>query len=101
MRTIEEWRTIQLFVASDGVAEVELETFNQKKVRCSCGTYASRKKCKHTKFVRKSMSKSSDGVTYSISVPEDVDDDEAMAAISDPKAFREFVIKHGKVIHLD
>jgi len=101
MKTIEEWRTIQLFIAADGVAEVELETFNQKKVRCSCNTYSSRKKCRHTKFVKKAMSKSVDGVTYSISVPEDVDDEEAMLAISNAKDFRDFVIKHGTVIHLD
>jgi hypothetical protein len=98
---LKEWRTIQLFLTKNGIAEVELETFNQKKIRCSCKTSKPWAKCSHIKYVREQMKKSIDGNSYSISVPEDVDDDEAMDAIGDPYSFREFVIKHGKVLVID
>lgn len=99
--TAEHWRTVQMFVSGDGVFEVTVDTYHRKNLKCTCPQYAKGafKKCKHTKYVKGVMDKN-DG-DYSIQVNADVDDDEAMEAIMDPKEFRKFVIKHAKVIHLD
>jgi hypothetical protein len=38
---------------------------------------------------------------YSIQIPLDIDETEAIAAIDDPDQFRNFVIKYGKVEVID
>lgn len=90
-----EWRVVQLFISMDGVAEVEVDAENSGRVRCNCRTYASTRRCKHTKFVKTLMDKS-DGV-YSVPVPEEVPDEEAFEAISNPALWRQFVIKYGDI----
>jgi hypothetical protein len=94
-----EWRTVQMFLSPDGVFEVEIDADNSKKVRCSCPTFQRSARCQHAKHVKKYMSEN-DG-HYSISIPETVEDEEAFEAMADPKLFREFVLKHGKVEVID
>lgn len=89
---LEDWRTIQLFLEKDGVVEVELNYKDSMQMRCTCKKLG---KCAHIKYVAKVMDEN-DG-TYSLSVPDTIDEEEALAAVLDAKAFRDFVIKYGRV----
>lgn len=91
-----EWRTIQLFLDEDGIAEVEIDYHNRKKVRCNCKDFSGLAKCKHAKFVRNEMEKN--GGAYKLNVPEEADEDEVYEALDDPEAFRQVIIKYGKVL---
>ena len=94
-----EWRTVQMFIGTDGVSEVEIDTDNSKKVRCTCTSFQSTARCKHVKYVKQYMIENNGH--YSIHIPEDVPDEEAILAMADPALFREFVLKYNKVIALD
>jgi hypothetical protein len=89
------WRTVQMFIGEDGVAEVEVDAEFHKKVRCSCKAFNATAKCRHSKFVKGRMEEN--GGTYTVQIPEDVDDDDAIDAMSDPVLWREFIIQHGEV----
>jgi hypothetical protein len=89
------WRTVQMFISDEGVAEVEVDAEFNDKIRCSCKAYSASSKCRHSKFVKNRME---DGEGhYIVQVPEDVDDDEAINAMKDATKWRAFVIKHGEV----
>lgn len=94
-----EWRTVQLFLDDDGVAEVELDADNSAKMRCTCKAFSVSARCKHTKYVRKHLEANSGH--YSILIPEDIDDEIALSAMEDPSAFRDFIIRYGKVEVID
>lgn len=94
-----EWRTVQMFLESDGVCEVEIDADNSRKVRCSCPSFNTSARCKHTKYVKRQLEENNGN--YQILIPEEVDDDEAFEAMSDPYAFRNFIIKYGKVEVID
>lgn len=96
-----EWRTVQFFVSAKGVHEVSLETSRKTKVRCDCPDFKKLYPCSHANYVRKNIVKVGDERVYSISIPEDIDDDYATLALSDPDLFREFVINHGRVLSID
>lgn len=89
------WRTVQLFISEDGVAEVEVDAEFNDKIRCSCKAFNASSKCRHSKFVKNRMEEG-DG-HYIVQVPEDVDDEEAINAMKDPSKWRAFVIEHGEV----
>lgn len=89
------WRTVQLFLDDDGIAEVEVDHTSPRKIRCNCAQFGPRLKCKHTAFVKQSM-ENNDG-HYSIKVSADVDEEAAFDAIQNPTSFRDFVISYGKV----
>lgn len=90
-----EWRTVQIFIDENGVYEVELDYENSRKIRCNCPTFRSSAKCKHQKWVRNLVDEN--GGHYSIQIPVDVDEDEALSKLSTAEGFREFIIKYGKV----
>lgn len=92
-----DWRTVQMFLdeTTFGVFEVQIDSENSRKVRCDCPTFKSSARCKHAKFVRNTMA-NNDG-NYAIHIPEEISDEEAMEAMADPEAFREFIIKYGTV----
>lgn len=94
-----DWRTIQMFIGEDGVAEVELDAENSSKIRCSCKSFYKSARCKHTKFVKSHMQEN-DG-HYAIQVPVDISDEEALDAMSSSDTFRKFILKYGKVEVLD
>jgi hypothetical protein len=94
-----EWRTVQLFLSEDGVAEVELDADNPTKLRCTCKRFERASSCKHIAFVRKSMDENEGH--FLIQIPQDVPDDEAIEAMREYDSFRNFVIKHCKVEVLD
>jgi hypothetical protein len=89
------WRTVQMFISDEGVAEVEIDADLKDKIRCSCKAYSVSSKCRHIKFVKNRMEEGEGH--YVVQVPEDVDDDEAIDAMKDPSKWRAFVIKHGEV----
>jgi hypothetical protein len=89
------WRTVQLFISLDGVAEVEVDAENHEKIRCSCKNFVATARCRHSKYVKNRMNDGNGH--YEVQVPEDVDDDEAINAMADPIKWRSFVIKHGEV----
>jgi hypothetical protein len=93
------WRTVQMFLEDTGVAEVEVDQKNKSKIRCSCPAFFKSARCKHVKYVREQMS--TNHGHYSIQIPLDVDETEAIAAIDNPEEFRNFVIKYGKVEVID
>lgn len=94
-----DWRTVQLFLDENGVAEVEVDVENNKKVRCTCKTFSSSARCKHVKYVRNLMEQN-DG-HYSVQIDVNVPDEEAIKAMSTREGFREFVLKYAKVEVID
>lgn len=94
-----KWRTVQLFLENYGVVEVEVDSENSSKARCSCPGFARGGRCKHTKYVKDVMA-NNDG-HYSIQVSVDVNEDDAFRAIQDPESFRDFIVKYGKVEVID
>jgi hypothetical protein len=94
-----DWRTVQLFLDDSGVSEVEIDAEDATNVKCSCKYFYKSSRCKHTKYVRNEI-ENNDG-NYAIKVPVDIDDDEALEAMSSSETFREFIIKYGKVEVID
>ncbi len=94
-----KWRTVQIFLEDYGVAEVEVNQENNQQARCTCPGFSKSGRCKHTKHVKDVMSEN-DG-HYSIHIPMEVDEEEAIRAMHDGDLFRSFVIKYGKVEVID
>ena len=94
-----DWRTVQLFLDESGVSEVEIDAEDATNVKCSCKSFYKSSRCIHTKYVRNEI-ENNDG-NYAIKVPVDIDDDEALEAMSSSETFREFIIKYGKVEVID
>jgi len=90
-----DWRTIQVFLSSDGVCEVEADAMDYGKMRCSCSAFKPSKRCKHTKFVKQKI-KENNG-SYSIVIPSDLEDEDMEKVIQTSEGFRNFVIHHAKV----
>lgn len=90
-----DWRTVQLFLEEDGIFEVEVDVDNCKKIRCNCKAFMNSAKCKHQKWVRKQMDENNGN--FSIQIPEDMDDEIALASMATAEGFREFVLTYGKV----
>lgn len=90
-----EWRTVQLFLGDSGVCEVQIDSNDPRQVRCNCKGEMGNTRCVHVKHVKLVMN-NNDG-HYAISIPDDVDEDEVMIAMTDAELFRDFIIRHGKV----
>lgn len=90
-----EWRTVQLFLGDNGVCEVEVDSNDPKKIRCNCKGEFAASRCAHVKHVREIMTENNGH--YTISIPSEIDEDEAIVAMTDPNLFRDFIIKYGKV----
>lgn len=95
------WRTVQFFVSAKGIHEVQIETSNAVRVRCDCRAFKKLLPCVHANYVRSNINKTDDGPVYSVSVPEEVSDEEAIEAIGDTQKFRQFILKYGKVLSID
>jgi hypothetical protein len=95
----EEWRTVQMFLTKNYVAEVEVNSLNNNQIRCTCAGFSKVRRCNHVKFVKTHM-QSNDG-HYTIHIPEEVDEDLAALAMTDSEMFRQFIIDYGKVEVLD
>jgi hypothetical protein len=89
-----DWRTIQFFLSESGVFEVEADSKNWKIMRCSCPRFHDVNRCTHINSVKKQL-KDNEGV-FSMTVPENVDDEELYSMADTPDTFRDFVLKYGK-----
>jgi hypothetical protein len=88
-----EWRTIQFFISEQGVCEVLVDSEDPKNLMCTCPSGNSGR-CKHIKFIR---DKTRDfGGHYTIKIPAEISEEEAIHAVSDPSTFRNFLIKYGR-----
>jgi hypothetical protein len=96
--TVNFWRTVQLFLTEDYIAEVEVHSAT-KEIRCNCPVSKKRKSCSHIKYVKAEM-KNSDG-NYTIKIPTHVDEDLVEMALEDAEMFRQFIIDYGKVEVID
>ena len=96
--TVNFWRTVQLFLTGDYIAEVEVHA-STKELRCNCAGFKKIKRCNHVKFVKKEM-RNNDG-NYTIKIPHHVDEELVELALEDAEMFRQFVIDYGKVEVID
>lgn len=90
-----DWRTIQIFLEDDGVYELEADSEDYQKMRCSCAAYNLGRRCKHIRHVRRRIAEN--GGTYAIQIPSSVDDKEVIEAMKDRELFRRFVINNAKI----
>lgn len=90
-----DWRTIQIFLEDDGVYELEADSEDYQKMRCSCSFYKSGKRCKHMRHVRRRIEEN--GGTYAIQIPATVNDEDVIEAMKDRDLFRKFVIDNAKI----
>jgi hypothetical protein len=95
----QDWRTVQLFLTKDYVAEVEVNSLNNIQIRCTCLNHSKLRGCNHVKYVKTHMM-NNDG-HYAIHIPEEVDEDVAQMAMTDSALFRQFIIDYGKVEVID
>jgi hypothetical protein len=77
-----------------GVYEVQIDLDTEDSI-CSCPTFRVRKTCRHVKFVNARI-ESNDG-HYPLMVNERAEMVAAGEALKNPEAFRDFVIKYGKI----
>jgi hypothetical protein len=91
-----DWRTIQIFLSDDFVCEVQVDTDNHKKMRCSCPIFSRVGRCKHVRFVKNAAENNSGH--YSIMVTgDDATEEAVIEASKDSKKFRDFIIKHAVI----
>lgn len=94
-----DWRTVQLFLTKEYVAEVEVNSADNREVRCNCKGYINFSRCNHVKYVKKHMQ--GNNGHYTIKIPQEVDEDLAEMAMTDSEMFRQFIIDYAKVEVLD
>lgn len=90
-----DWRTVQLFLGDNGISEVEVNQHHKNQVRCTCAAFKLQSRCPHTKRVKKEM-QANDG-HYTVHIPVELDEAELVEAMETAEAFREFIIRYGKV----
>ena len=92
---LSDWRTVQLFLSNEGVAEVEVDALRPYQARCNCKGGKNKGKCAHVKYVREIMDENNGH--YTVTIPVEVDEEVADEAMASAEAFREFIIRYGKV----
>jgi hypothetical protein len=88
-----EWRTIQFFISEDGVCEVLVDSDDPTNLRCTCPA-ATNNRCKHIRFIKDKTRQF--GGHYTIKIPAEISEEEAILAVEDPSTFRDFLIKYGR-----
>jgi hypothetical protein len=91
-------RLVQVFLSpavnpGPGIFEVYSDTDGG--LHCSCPLFLSKKICKHTRFVR-AKTDANNG-TYPLEVSSRATTEEAQEAQKSTEAFRDFIIKFGKI----
>ena len=101
----QDWRTVQMFLTEEAkpsdsmyVCEVQIDSDNVSKLRCSCPESKLKSKCKHTKYVKSKMDQNNGA--YTIRVPDSVPEHEAKLALESAEAFREFIVKYAQTVVL-
>lgn len=91
---MDEWQITQLFLSDTGVHEVYINLDN-KKLKCNCEGFLERKNCKHARFVTLRM-KENNGI-YPVEISNRASRADSAFASLDPKMFRDFLLKYGKI----
>ena len=90
-------KLVQIFLSESlnpgGIYEVSYTP--EKTFICTCPGFAARSHCKHVKFVDAKV-KANNG-SYPLQISPKVTDEIADKATESPEAFREFLIKYGKI----
>jgi hypothetical protein len=95
---VEDLKLVQIFLRQDatpgpGIYEVSLK--KDKSFMCTCPGYVGRNICKHTRFVEAKV-KSNHG-TYPLEISTRCTDEDTDSASESDEAFRNFIIKFGKI----
>ncbi len=89
-----DWRTVQMFLSSRGIFEVEID-LESDNVKCTCPGFQARNVCKHSRLV---VSKArTNGGIYPLQVSSKATVSETNRANMSSESFRDFVIKYGKI----
>lgn len=88
------WRTVQMFLTQQGIFEVEVNT-DSHDVRCSCQRFKNTRACAHATHVGKYAK--DNGGTYPVKISARATEEEAETAQYSAEAFRDFILKYGKV----
>ena len=92
MSTTVEWKTIKFFLSNDGVDEVQAST--EKDMRCSCNGFNARKHCKHIEWCNNTLK---DDGTFPVEISKYAPKDEIELAKTSHEAFRNLLIRWGKI----
>lgn len=94
----EALRLVQVFLSNTknpgpGIYEVMVD--KEDKLICTCPGYVSRKTCKHVRFVKNRIENNNGN--YPLEISSKATQEDATVAQSSNKAFREFVVKFGRI----
>lgn len=84
-------KTVQFFISLQGIAEVTVD--DKAKFYCNCDGFKARKRCKHTAWCEMEVKRG----TFPIQVEKYTPQAEIEKAKESPEAFRELLIKYGKI----
>lgn len=99
MSKVMETKLVQVFLSqtqSPGPGIYEVSVDDNNKLYCTCPGYQGRSTCKHVKFVSARI-KANGGDTYPLEFSSRASKDDISNARSSKEAFRDFVIKFGKI----
>lgn len=91
-------KLVQVFLSQSQVPGpniFEVTSSEDGSLSCTCPGYLGRKTCKHVRFVSARIK--TNGGTYPLEISNKATEEEADAAKQSPEAFREFIIKFGKI----
>ena len=91
-------RLIQVFLsptATPGPSIYEVTSTSTGYLTCTCSGFKGRQTCKHTRFVQARID--SNNGTYPLEISKRATEEDADKAQTSSEAFREFVIKFGKI----
>jgi hypothetical protein len=91
-------KLVQVFLSQSqtpGPNIFEVSSDEDGALSCTCHGYIGRKTCKHVRFVETRL-KNNNG-TYPLEISSRATEEDAEAAKKSDKAFREFILKYGKI----
>ena len=93
---VSDWKTVQIFLSPrhPAVFETQLDT-ETSATRCNCPTFKGKRECRHTKFI--AAKTRANGGNYPLMVRQNADSENISEVTATPEAFREFVLKYGKI----
>lgn len=92
-------RLVQIFLSQTknpgpGIYEVSINN-NDDTLHCTCPGYRGRASCKHVRFVQSRIEHNNG--TYPLEISDRATSEDAELARTSNKAFREFVVKFGRI----
>lgn len=95
---VKSTRLVQVFLSTSpnpGLGVYEVSSDARGDLQCNCSMFSSKKNCKHTRLVDVRI-KNNNG-NYPLEISNRATDDDAAKAKESNDAFREFVLKFGKI----